>query len=325
MSENTEWQIRKGWQPDPHCFAFDLEEALSSVVFVRTRIPEDAFTAPILGTERAGNGVIIDRHGLVLTIGYLVTEAAEVWLMGGNGRAAPGYVVAYDHDSGFGLVQALADLSLPPLPFGSSAALEVGESVVLAGCGGRERSIAGRVIGKREFAGYWEYVLDEALFTTPPHPSWGGAALIGGDGTLRGVGSLFIQQPRPTGAPIEANMVVPIDELKPIFDDLVTCGRVRRPARPWLGMYTAEIDETFAVAGVAESGPADRAGVKAGDRVLEIAGAVPTSLPDLFRRVWALGSAGVEVPITFDREGQRMRLTLASIDRNSILKSPQFH
>ena len=325
MNETSDWQIPDEWQPDPADVAYDLERALSSVVFLRANIPEDAFTAGTLGVERAGNGVVIDSRGLVLTIGYLITEAETVWLMGANGRACPAHVVAYDQRTGFGLVQSLEDLGLPALPLGESAALGVGDNVVIAGSGGSEFAVAGQVIGKREFAGYWEYVLDEALFTAPPHPSWGGTAVIDEEGALCGIGSLFIQQPRETGDPLEANMVVPIDILKPILGDLLAYGRQRVAPRPWLGMYTADSDDTLIVAGVATNGPADKAGVAVGDAVLEVAGRRPDGLADLFRRIWALGEAGVEVPLTLNREGQRLHLTLASVDRTSMLKAPKLH
>lgn len=325
MSDAPDWQIPAELRPDPAHASFDLERALSSVVFLRSRVPEDAFTAGTLGAERAGNGVVIDQRGLVLTIGYLVTEAEQVWLMGNNGRACPGHVVAYDQETGFGLVQALDKLDLPALPMGDSSELDIGDPIILAGCGGVEHCVTGRVIGKREFAGYWEYVLDEALFTGPPHPNWGGTALIAEDGSLRGIGSLFIQQPREGGEALEANMIVPIDVLKPVLGDLMTYGRQNKPPRPWLGMYTAEAADSFVVAGIAHNGPADRAGVAAGDEVIEINGHHPHSLADLFRRVWAMGEAGVAVPLTLDRDGQRLHLTLDSIDRNAMLKAPKLH
>jgi S1-C subfamily serine protease len=325
MSDPAEWEIKADWQPDPGEVAFDLERALASVVSLRAHVPEDSFTASILGTERAGNGVVIDRRGLVLTIGYLVTEAETVWLMGNNGRAAPAHVVAYDQETGLGLVQALGDLGLPVLPIGSASDLEVGEGVVVAGYGGRKHSIKARVLTKREFAGYWEYVLDEAVFTAPAHPNWGGTALIGDDGTLRGIGSLFVQHQRDGQKALDANMVVPIDLLPPILDDLLTYGRPNRPPRPWLGMYTAEGDDELVVAGIAEDGPADQGGVQVGDQVLEVANAKPDSLADLYRRVWACGPAGVEIPLTVAREGQVLTLTVASIDRNSILRTPKVH
>src|SRR5262245_36910479 len=181
-------------EPKPDDYDYELDRALSSVVGIRALAPADAFTAETLGTERRGNGVLIRDDGLVLTIGYLITEAETVWISHSGGRAVPGHVLGYDQETGFGLLQALGRLELPALPLGSSHAAEVGERVVVGGAGGRPRSIAARIIAKQEFSGYWEYVLDEAIFTAPSPPQWGGTGLIGPDGSLLGIGSLQIQQ-----------------------------------------------------------------------------------------------------------------------------------
>ena len=186
MSDETEWAIPAAAQPRPEDCAFDLERALAAVVAVRTEIPADAFTASILGTERAGNGVVIDQNGLILTIGYLITEAETVWVSAHSGAAAPAHVVGYDQTTGFGLIQALGRLGVPPLELGSAHASAVGDEVIVAGEGGLPHALKAAVVSKREFAGYWEYVLDEAIFTSPPHPSWGGAACIAADGRVLG-------------------------------------------------------------------------------------------------------------------------------------------
>ena len=179
MASVSDWKVPASVQPKPEDYAYDLDAALSAVVGVRAIVPADAFTAETLGTERAGNGVLIRADGLVLTIGYLVTEAETIWLTLIDGRAVPGTVLAYDQATGFGLIQALARLDLPALPIGQSSAVSVGERVVVGGAGGRQKSVAARIVAKQEFAGYWEYVVDEAIFTAPSHPNWGGTALIG--------------------------------------------------------------------------------------------------------------------------------------------------
>jgi S1-C subfamily serine protease len=324
MSE-SDWEFPASVQPKPDQVGFDLDAVLSSVVQVHTEIPEDAFTASILGTERSGNGVVIRDDGLVLTIGYLITEAETVWLLTNTGTAVAGHVVAYDQTTGFGLLQALGRLDVPAIEIGRSQEARVGDAAILAGHGGRRHALNTKIISKREFAGYWEYVLDEAIFTAPPHPNWGGAALIGRDGTLQGIGSLFVQDARSHEGAQEGNMVVPIDLLDPILDDLLRFGRVNKPPRPWLGMYTTDADSHLVVAGLAGGGPAHRAGVRIGDIVVEIGGAPVDDLADLFRRVWAQGSAGVEVPITVVREGEPVRLGVRSADRNDFLKSPKLH
>ncbi len=325
MSDELDWEIKADHQPKPEDVAFDLEETLSSVVALRARIPEDAFTAETLGTERGGNGVVIRDDGLILTIGYLITEANEVWLSTEDGQAVAAHVVGYDQASGFGLVQALGSLDLPTMALGRSRDLAEGAPVIVAGNGGRRRSIRANVVSKREFAGYWEYVLDEGIFTAPPHPNWGGAALVGGDGKLYGIGSLFVQQAHPGEAPVDGNMIVPIDLLVPILEDMLMYGRPNRPPHPWLGMYTAEAGTELVIAGMAKGGPADRAGLEVGDLITGVDGAPPMSLADLFRRIRALGKAGIEVPLSVIRDGKPIDVNVRSAARSDYLKSPRLH
>jgi S1-C subfamily serine protease len=322
MAESTHWAFPAAMQPSPSDLGFDLKSALDSVVLLRSEVDEDAFTASILGTERAGNGVVIRDDGLILTIGYLVTEANTIWLTLNDGTVVQGHALAYDQASGFGLVQPLGRLKAPALPRGSSAAAQIGADVIVVGHGGRAHALKAHIIGKREFAGYWEYLLEQAIFTAPPHPQWGGAALVGADGTLLGIGSLLIQEVQGEES-VSGNMFVPIDLLDPILDEMLRFGRPSRPPRPWLGMYTGEAEQRLAVTGLATGGPADRAGVKLGDMVLEVAGQKVDGLADMFRKVWRLGQAGVEVPLTLTRDAQVLHLQLRSADRNDFLKKPQ--
>jgi S1-C subfamily serine protease len=312
-------------QPKPDDYDYELDEVLAAVVGIKAIVPPDAFTAETLGTERAGHGVLIRRDGLILTIGYLVTEAETVWISHGSGRVVPGHVLAFDQETGFGLVQALGRLDLPALPIGSSAEAEIGERVVVAGAGGRQRAVAARIIAKQEFAGYWEYVLDEAIFTAPAHPNWGGTALIGPAGDLLGIGSLQIQQASQQRKLEDVNMIVPIDLLKPILNDLLTIGRPNRPSRPWLGLYATEVGSNVAILGLASRGPAAQADLRAGDIILGVAGTRVSDLAGLFRRVWALGKAGVAVPLLVSRDGKTFETSLKSSDRRRFLKGPVLH
>src|ERR1700734_2758999 len=271
MASLTEWKVPPANQPRPGDYRFDLDRVLASVVGLHSIIPADAFLADTLGTERAGNGVVID-DGLVLTIGYLITEAEAVWLHLGDGRVVQGHALGFDSETGFGLVQALGRIDLDPVPLGSSAASQIGDRVVVGGAGGRPRSVASHIAAKQEFAGYWEYLLDEAMFTYPAHPNWGGAGLISNRGELIGIGSLQLERERE-GSAEHVNMVVPIDLLKPVLDDLRKFGRVNKPARPWLGMYTAEIENKIVVVGISAKGPAGRAELKTGDVILAGEGA----------------------------------------------------
>src|SRR5712671_853082 len=285
MSSSSDWEMPPAVQPKPENYAFDLDGALTSLVGLRAIIPGDAFTAETLGTERTGNGVLIRD----------------------------------------GVVQALARLDLPALPIGQSKAAKVGDPVVVAGAGGRKHSVVARIAAKQEFAGNWEYVLDEAIFTAPAHPFWGGTAMIGPSGELLGIGSLQVQQVLESGTPEPLNMIVPIDILKPILEDLLTLGRPNHPPRPWLGLNATEVDDKVVVARVSSGGPARRANLRTGDVVLAVAGQEVSDLAGFFRKVWSLGKAGVEVPLTIYRDGRTFEVRVTSGDRNRFLKGPSLH
>ena len=323
MASLIEWKVPQSVQPRGEDYSYDLERALSSVVGLHSIIPPDAFTADTLGVERAGNGVLID-DGLVLTIGYLITEADTVWLHLGDGRVVQGHALGFDQETGFGLVQALGKIDLPSLEIGSSKTAEVGERVVVGGAGGRTRSLGGRIAAKQEFAGYWEYVLDEAIFTYPAHPNWGGTALISSEGKLIGIGSLQLERARE-GKNEHLNMVVPIDLLGPVLEDLRKFGRSNRPVRPWLGLYSTEIEDKIVAVGIAPKGPAARAEIKTGDVVVAVKGERVSTLAAFYRKVWALGRAGVEVPLTLYREGVTFDVRVNSSDRAKFLKGPRLH
>jgi S1-C subfamily serine protease len=327
MPSVSDWKVPSSAQPKPEDYTYDLEQALSAVVGLRTTVPSDAFTADTLGTERAGNGVFIRGNGLVLTIGYLITEAETLWITLNDGRSVPGHVLGYDQETGFGLVQALAKLDVPALEIGESAAASVGERVVIGGFGGRQRSVAARIVAKQEFAGYWEYVLDEAIFTGPAHPNWGGTALIGPGGDLIGIGSLQLQHSAEKGQTQNINMMVPIDLLKPIIDDLMKFGRRNMPPRPWLGLYATEIEDENAVvvAGMSDRGPAINSGLKPGDRILAVRDDPVSSLASFWRRVWASGPAGSEVVLQIMRDNGPMTVRVPSADRTRLLKTPRLH
>ena len=325
MPSVSDWKVPSSAQPKAEDYSYNLERALSSVVGLRAIVPADAFTADTLGTERAGNGVLIRGNGLILTVGYLITEAETLWITLNDGRSVPGHVLGYDQETGFGLVQALAKLDAPALEIGQSSAASIGERVVVGGFGGRQRSVAARIVAKQEFAGYWEYVLDEAIFTAPAHPNWGGTALIGPAGDLIGIGSLQLQQAAEKGQTQNINMIVPIDLLAPIVDDLMKFGRRNAPPRPWLGLYAAEVEDKLVIAGLAGGGPAEQADLRVGDLVLDVGGEGVGDLASLFRRIWARGDAGVEIPMTVVRDGKSVSVSVRSADRASFLRAPRLH
>jgi S1-C subfamily serine protease len=324
MAEPSNWAFPAALQPSPDEASFDLASALDAVLLLRTEIPEDAFTAPILGTERAGNGVVIREDGLVLTIGYLITEAETIWLTTNRGVVVQGHALAYDQNTGFGLVLALGPLGVRPLARGTASTTRVEDPVIVIGQGGRTHSLKATIVARREFAGYWEYVLDEALFTAPAHPQWGGAALVGEDGRLIGIGSLLVQE-AVAGKTVDGNMFVPIDLLAPILDEMLQFGRSARPPRAWLGIYATEMDGHVVIGGLAPGGPAERAGVRLGDLILEVDGERVAGLVETFRRIWGAGPAGSEVTLTLSRRGASSRVQVRSADRNDFLKKPRLH
>ncbi len=305
-------------RPQPHHFRFPLEAALRSVVALEAEVPPSAFTAEVLGTERAGSGVVIHENGLVLTIGYLVCEAADIRIETADGRVTPGVLLAYDFETGFGLVQATRPLGVPPAELGRAADVRVGERLLVAAAGGRERAVACRLVRRRPFAGYWEYMIEDALFTAPAHPFWGGTGCFDGSGLLVGIGSLLVQS-GDERHPERTNMIVPVDLLLPILDDLRVHGRARRRPRPWLGLYLEESESGLLVLGTARGGPAERAGLEAGDRIYEIGGLPVADLADFYEILWGLGEAGVAVPLAVLRDDRRLALTLVSADRDRFL------
>lgn len=298
----------------------EIAHVSRSVVAVRAHIPEDAFTASTLGTLREGSGVVIRDSGLVLTIGYLITEAEEVWLTTEDGRVVAAHPLAYDQETGFGLVQAMGHLDLPALEFGRSADAGIGDTVFLAD--GAGHFLRTHIVAKQEFAGYWEYLLDEAIFTSPAHPSWGGAALVDARNRLLGIGSLRLQMIQ-AGATADINMIVPIDLLTPILDDLVTRGRADRPPRPWLGVFSAEADGNVVVMSVADGSPAASAGLRRGDIISDVRDREVEGLADFYRKLWSSGPAGAELPIRIVRDGREAWLRVKSANRDNFLKKPQ--
>jgi S1-C subfamily serine protease len=289
---------------------------LPAVVGLRTTVPKDRRSAQSLGTEREGHGILIDDQGLIVTIGYLIMEASTVTITDIEGNEWPAYIVGYDYESGFGLVRTEQPLGFRPMRFGDSDILELRSEAFVAGLGGEKATLKVKVAGRREFAGYWEYLLDKAIFTVPAYPLWGGSALIGQDGTLLGVGSLLVQEALGPGAPaFPGNMYVPINRLKPIFDELVANGRLATPPRPWLGVLTVEHLGQLVVGGISEGGPADRAGLQRGDILHALNGEVLDDQADFYRKLWASGPAGTAVTLRMERDNDSFDVTVRTGDR----------
>ena len=301
------------------------QKVLSSIVRISATVPVEARTAQTLGTERNGSGVVIDDEGLVVTIGYLVLEAESVMVTTGNGTI-PANVVAYDHDSGFGLVRTVRPPGVPRMELGASRHLRTGKHVLVSGFGGRGQVMPAAVVDRRDFAGYWEYLLEDAIFTSPLYPEFGGAALIDEKAKLVGIGSLMVPNAATRSDDmVPGNMFVPIDALTAVLGDLISRGRSSRNNRPWLGLYSEVLRGRLFVARVVRRGPAWSAGVRPGDMVLGVGDNPVSSLADFYRKVWAYGDPGVEVPLQLLQGNTPRRITVRSRDRYDWLRlSPSY-
>jgi len=305
----------QGAEPAP----FDIDRAAAAVVRLESKVPADARTAETLGRERAGNGVVIDSDGLVLTIGYLILEASEVTLTSAEGAAVPAAIVAYDHETGFGLVRALVPLPAQPLRLGDSTELTEGDPVLVLANGGRSQTLGAFVVGLREFAGYWEYLLERAIFTAPAHPNWGGAALVDRQGRLVGIGSLLVPDAMRGRQTLPGNMFVPVEVLRPILGDLLA-GTASGPHRPWFGIIASDGERGIVVMRVSPGGPAEQAGLRRGDVIHAVSGDRTRTIAELYRKLWSLGTAGIEVPLSVRRGEASREVTVRSGDRYRYLK-----
>ncbi len=298
-----------------------ISEVLPAVVGLRTTIPLDRRSAQTLGSEREGHGIVIDEQGLVLTIGYLIMEADTVTLIDIEGGEWPARIVGYDYESGFGLVRSRTPLPVKPMRFGDSDTLSLRSEATVVGYGGEKATLKVKVASRREFAGYWEYLLENAIFTVPAYPLWGGSALVGDDGALLGVGSLLVQEALgPGAAAFPGNMYVPINRLKPIFEELVSQGRLSTPPRPWLGIYTQEHMGQLVIVGISDGGPGDRAGLQRGDILHALNDEVLDDVADFYRKLWESGPAGTAVRLRMERDSDAFEVTVRSGDRGHYHK-----
>jgi len=293
----------------------NVKELLKAVVKVRAVVPDYARSAKTLGTEREGSGVLIDAQGNILTIGYLILEAETLEVVAADGKPISAQSIAYDHITGFGILKAEKPIDAKPMQLGNSSEVTEGDPILVATHGGEEGAMGARIISRKEFAGYWEYLLEDAIFTAPPHANFGGAALIDHNGKLVGIGSLFTQISIPGLGMIPGNMFVPIDYLKPILSDLINKGRSSAPLRPWLGVNVEEVHGRVFVTRVTSESPAEKGGLKVGDIILTVNKKEVNGLADFYRKVWALGKPGVEVPLTLLQGIQLKEITVKSGDR----------
>jgi serine protease Do len=295
--------------------AIDADAFFAAIVKVEIRALPDARSAATLGSEREGTGVVIGKDGLILTIGYLLVEADEVKIVDDRGRTLPARVVAYDHATGLGLVRPITPLDIAPLELGDSSKLSESDPVLIVNSGGRSEATRAYVVSRRQFSGNWEYMLDSAIFTSPPALNWSGAALVGTDGALLGIGSLILRDATESDPHLPGNMFVPIEALKPILADLIKTGRRAGPARPWLGVAADEVQGRLVVVRVSPEGPADLAGVQRGDIILAVGGEGVRSQAEFYRKLWARGAAGSEIPLRLLQGIDIHEVKVRSMDR----------
>ena len=297
-----------------------LVEATSAVVGVKVKALGNARSNESLGQEREGSGVLIGKEGLVLTISYLVLEADQVQVTDHEGQTVPAVVVAYDHATGFGLLRPLAPIAGRPIKLGSAGPVTQLDRLMIV-TGGEEQNISiATVVSKREFAGYWEYLIDNAIFTAPARFDHSGAALINSEGELVGIGSLFVLDALTPGERLPGNMFVPIDLLRPVLDEMVRTGTQSAARRPWLGLNSLEEDGRVKIVQVNDESPAAAAGLVAGDIILSLDGQPVESLRQFYQALWARGPAGVQVSLRVLHGPNVRDVTVTSIDRSDFMK-----
>lgn len=289
-----------------------------SVVKLRSKAFLGARSAKTLGPQREGTGVVLDAEGLVLTIGYLILEAETIELSTADGTSFPASVVAYDSVTGFGLLRSLRPLPITPVRMGQSSQVTVREHVLIVGFDGVAPAV---VVSRRPFVGFWEYLLDEAIYTAPATVNWSGAALLDHEGKLLGIGSLSVNDAMGSESQVPGNLFVPIDLLKPLLGDLVARGKSSARPRPWIGVQTQEVHGNVIVTRVSPDGPADAAAIRPGDVIIAVGGERITSQADFYTRLWSRGAAGVQVPLEVLRAGTIQSVTVTSADRDSYYRA----
>ena len=298
----------------------DVDALLAPVIALEAHIPEHARSAQTLGMLRGGTGVLIDGAGLVLTIGYLILEASSVELLphGLRGKRVPADVVAWDQVTGLGLVRSREPLGIAPMSLGESAPLGINDAVVAVSWDHRDGMLPAFIVDRRAYTGYWEYLLEDALYVAPIHPAFPGAALIGLDGNLVGIGG-FAHFDSVEEEEVADSVFVPIDALKPVLADLLLDGRSPE-RRPWLGLYCDEIDGGLRVRRLPANGPAAKAGVQVGDQLLTVANTRVPTLDAFYRRLWSTARPGDRVTLELRRDDVPINVEVEAIDRHEYLR-----
>lgn len=300
-----------------------IARAMQAVVGLQVTAAEDARSAQTLGPEREGSGVVIGADGLILTIGYLILEADTIEVTTHDDRVVPARVVGYDQATGFGLVRTVLPLrGVQPVALATTKGLAL-HSTVLAASGGEEGSMElTELVSARPFSGYWEYHIDNALFTSPPMHNHSGAALFNQRGELLGIGSLFVGDALGQGRAVPGNMFVPVDLLTPVLAEMQQTGSTRAGRRPWLGVSSTESGGRVQILRVNRDSPAHDAGLVPGDVVLAIDDEKVTTLEGFYKKLWARPEPESEVKLTILHGADVVQVTVRAIDRMKTMRKP---
>jgi len=298
------------------------DQFATALVSIESTINPDGRTVALLGDNRSGTGVMIDSHGLIVTVGYLLLEASEVRISFYNGVQVPATVVAIDAQSGLALVQVAEGYAgelpdITPVKLGQSALVVKDDRVIVLPANGLEAAASVRIHSAREFSAPWEYLLENALYTMPPVRNFSGAALINREAELIGIGTLALQNITDSDdGTVPGNLFIPVDLLTSRLGTMLTQSvkQVEPSDRAWLGLM---VDEMLSVTRVLDASPAMEAGIQAGDIILGINDNHVVSRANLYRSLWSTVSVADDVALLVSRAGKLTPLKAKPVYRSS--------
>lgn len=289
-----------------------VERTQDSIVRFQAYIPEECRSSRILGGFRQGTGLVINSQGHILTVGYLIMEATEVQVILADDTTVQAKVAGVDFETGFGILQLVDSVDVPAIAIGRSSQVSDDQlTLTIGGSTGEQTRIVtnGRIFSTGLFIGYWEYLLENALYVVPQNPAFGGSPLLNIEGEAIGVVSLQLNQHQGM------NLAIPVDLLHTIETELVQYGRViSRVPRSWIGVYHAPYTEGVIVVDVVQEGPAHKAGIQKGDIITHINDVRITGEEHFLRQLWTIPIHS-QFHMTFLRRNKPQTLTIWGLDR----------
>jgi serine protease Do len=302
----------------------DVRRIYQSVVKIDSIVPSDARTANSLGTIRGGNGIVIDdKH--ILTIGYIVVEAETITITLPNGGVVPAELAGYDHTTGFGILKTILPSKLTPIQIGNSDKLNKEDLLYVLPYLTEGAPSAVKMVSRRSFTGWWEYFLDKPIYTHPMNTSFAGSALINEFGELLGIGSLYVSDAAAEGVPMPGNLFVPINDLKPILNDLIVNSKRTTNVKPYMGLTSNDDTGKVMVTRVNDDGPAAKAGFKENDIILKVNKINIQDTEKFYKTVWSQGGPGTLLDFEIERNNQIISLKLTTMDRNDFFVKPKYY